>query len=227
MLPSAFAAPATAPRQGATELLHPFELTVFHARVHYWSGDALGYVDALSRILAKCKERAREEGRVVVQRRELGAVKARGGGDAEGTQQAREDQEQDEEQDEDDEDAEESTKNAKAQDEARGGGDMEATPRPEHRQDRDENENENETEGREDAEGSTENPDQDEEDEEPDDVLAAAEANLSMWLERIARVCLILASQMIEMNVGTVFPLSETPFTFSSFCSRIVGIWDS
>ncbi|KAI9456946.1 hypothetical protein HD554DRAFT_2030326 [Boletus coccyginus] len=87
-LPSPFAG-GTAPRLGTNELLHPFELTVFHARVHYWSGDPLGYVDALSRILGKCKEH---------------------------------------------------------------------------------------------------------------DVLAAAEANLSMWLERIARICLILASQMIEMN---------------------------
>ncbi|KAF8448938.1 hypothetical protein L210DRAFT_3389378 [Boletus edulis BED1] len=84
---------------GMHELVHPFELTMFHARVHYWSGDPLGYVDALSRILRRCKERAREEGRIG-----------------------------------------------------------------------------------------------------PDDVLAAAEANLSMWLERIARACLILASQMIEMN---------------------------
>ena len=195
---------------------------MFHARVHYWSGDALGYVDALSRILAKCKERAREEGRVVVQRRELGAVKARGGGDAEGirrSEQTREDQEQ--EQDEDEEGAEESTENANFQ---------EGTPRSEQTSEdpgQDQDENENENEGKADAEESTENSDQDEEDEEPDDVLAAAEANLSMWLERIARVCLILASQMIEMNVGTVFPLSETPFTFSSFCSRIVGIWDS
>ncbi|KAH0836749.1 hypothetical protein J3R83DRAFT_8485 [Lanmaoa asiatica] len=83
---------------GTNELVHPFELTMFHARVHYWSGDPLGYVDALSRILGRCKGKAREEGR------------------------------------------------------------------------------------------------------ESDDVHAAAEANLSMWLERIARVCLILASQLIEMN---------------------------
>ncbi|KAG8221016.1 hypothetical protein J3R82DRAFT_2525 [Butyriboletus roseoflavus] len=140
-LPPGGTTSATAPRQGANELLHPFELTVFHARVHYWSGDPLGYVDALSRILGRCKERAREEGRVVAQRRERRVVV---GGDVEGfSQSERANEDADEE----------STDDAKVQ-------------------------------GK----------------EELDAVLVAAEANLSMWLERIARVCLILASQMIEMN---------------------------
>lgn len=136
---------------------------VFHARVHYWSGDPLGYVDALSRILARCKERAREEGRVVVQRREfVKAGKSRGGGDVESTSQSEQtnghdDNDEGEDEDKGEEDAEESTENAKVQEE-----------------------------------------------EELDDVLVTAEANLSMWLERIARICLILASQMIEMNVGII-----------------------
>ncbi|KAH7890846.1 hypothetical protein F5I97DRAFT_1800098 [Phlebopus sp. FC_14] len=68
----------------------PSGMSLFHARVHYWTGDTLGYVDALSGILGTCKERAR--------------------------------------------------------------------------------------------------------------ILAIAEANLSMWLERTARVCLILASQLVEMK---------------------------
>lgn len=115
--------------------------------MHFWSGDSLGYVDALSHILARCKEKAREEGRVVAQRRKAG--KSRGGGDAESKNQSEET-------------------------------------------------NRDDDEGKEDTEGVQD------EDEEPDDVLVAAEANLSMWLERIARVCLILTSQMIEMNVGAI-----------------------
>ena len=288
-LPSSLAAPATAPRQGANELVHPFELTVFHARVHYWSGDPLGYVDALSRILGKCKQRAREEGRVIVQRRELGeAGRARGEGDAKGilrSEQIREDQDQEEEENKDEgkDDAEVSTESTEVQDEARGGGDTEGTrqseqTREDQDQDQDQDEEEEEDEGKEDAEYSTVNAQvqdetrgggdmegtrqseqtcedqdesededgskadaeestgnaevQDEEDEEQDDLLAAAEANLSMWVERIARVCLILASQMIEMNVGTAsfcFPLFQKRplLAFLSFCSRVVGIWDS
>ena len=190
-LSPSFAAPAMAPRQGTHELVHPFELTVFHARVHYWSGDPLGYVDALSRILGKCKERAREEGRIVAQRRELGRViKAQGGGDVEGTnlsEQASVDEDEAKDGNKDngegEEDAEDGTENDEVQDEA-----------------------DDEAEDKEDAEESTEDESRDEEKEEQDDVLVAAEANLSMWLERIARVCLIIASQMIEMNVGTVRP---------------------
>ncbi|KAN0088398.1 hypothetical protein V8E55_005455 [Tylopilus felleus] len=158
---------AATPRQGTNELSYPFELTVFHARVHYWSGDPLGYVDALSRILAKCKEKAREEGRIVLKRKELGkAVKACGGGDVESTRSEHtsngEDESEDGDREEGKEDAEKSTEGTEVQDE--------------------------------------EEKESDEEGEESDEVLAAAEANLSMWLERVARVCLILASQMIEMN---------------------------
>lgn len=160
---------AATPRQGTNELSYPFELTVFHARVHYWSGDPLGYVDALSRILAKCKEKAREEGRIVLKRKELGkAVKACGGGDVESTRSEHtsngEDESEDGDREKGKEDAEKSTEGTEVQDE--------------------------------------EEKESDEEGEESDEVLAAAEANLSMWLERVARVCLILASQMIEMNVG-------------------------
>ena len=137
---------------GPGALVHPFELTVFHARVHYWSGDALGYIDALSRILTQCKDKAREEGRVIMQRRKA-ITRDKG------------------------------------------------TPSEE-------------THGNEVTD--TENEGDAEVDKEPaDDILTAAEANLSMWLERLARVCLILASQMIEMNVGAVFA--------SLVCSRVAS----
>ena len=228
-LPSPFAG-GTAPRLGTNELLHPFELTVFHARVHYWSGDPLGYVDALSRILGKCKERAREEGRVVMQRREVVAQEGARGCNVGGTsqcQQAREDRDQEgDNEDEGKEGVEESTENAKIQDED-GDGDEDEGEEGEGENDGDEDDDE----GKEDAEESTESVKvQDVQEERTDDVLAAAEANLSMWLERIARICLILASQMIEMNVGIVslVPLSfGTPLAFLSFCSRFVGFGGS
>lgn len=93
--------------------MHPFELTVFHARVYYWAGDPLGYVDALSRILGRCKERAREEGRVVVQRRE--AVRTQGRGDVECTNQS--ERANEDEGKEVAEAAEESTESTEVQDE--------------------------------------------------------------------------------------------------------------
>lgn len=37
----------------------PFELEIMHARIKYWAGDHLGYLDALSPLLKKCKFRAR------------------------------------------------------------------------------------------------------------------------------------------------------------------------
>jgi len=37
----------------------PFELEIMHARIKYWAGDHLGYLDALSPLLKKCKVRAR------------------------------------------------------------------------------------------------------------------------------------------------------------------------
>ncbi|KAI6041301.1 hypothetical protein EDC04DRAFT_2565901 [Pisolithus marmoratus] len=78
---------------------YPFELSVLRARVHYWAGDARGYIDALAGLLAGCKAKARAEGKI-----------------------------------------------------------------------------------------------------ESDGALATAEANFSMWLERSARVCLMIASQLVEMK---------------------------
>jgi len=37
----------------------PFELEMLYARIRYWAGDHLGYLDALMPLLTKCKRRAR------------------------------------------------------------------------------------------------------------------------------------------------------------------------
>ncbi|KAH9913924.1 uncharacterized protein B0H18DRAFT_887605 [Fomitopsis serialis] len=37
----------------------PFELEVLHARLKYWTGDHMGYLDALAGLLGECKMRAR------------------------------------------------------------------------------------------------------------------------------------------------------------------------
>jgi hypothetical protein len=137
----------------------------------------LGYVDALSGILGRCKARAREEGRVVMQRRRM---KAEASGRREGKEGERvEDEDEDEvgeegEEDDDDdgEEKEDSLDDGKADAE---------TPAE--------------------SEVGEEREEQAEEEVEEDEILVAAEANLSMWLERAARLCLILASQMIEMKV--------------------------
>ncbi|TFK65594.1 hypothetical protein BDN72DRAFT_845332 [Pluteus cervinus] len=42
------------------ERLLPFELEVMHARLKYWSGDHMGYLDALYALMKKCKFKARE-----------------------------------------------------------------------------------------------------------------------------------------------------------------------
>ncbi|KAF9454322.1 hypothetical protein P691DRAFT_656665 [Macrolepiota fuliginosa MF-IS2] len=44
------------------EKILPFELEVMYARIKYWSGDHMGYIDALSALLRKCKRKAREAG---------------------------------------------------------------------------------------------------------------------------------------------------------------------
>jgi len=41
----------------------PFELEVMYARLKYWAGDHMGYLDALSGLLRKCKVNARTMGR--------------------------------------------------------------------------------------------------------------------------------------------------------------------
>ncbi|EIM83049.1 uncharacterized protein STEHIDRAFT_64090 [Stereum hirsutum FP-91666 SS1] len=41
------------------EHLLPFELEVIYARLKYWAGDPLGYVDALAGLMRKCRRKAR------------------------------------------------------------------------------------------------------------------------------------------------------------------------
>ncbi|PPQ64218.1 hypothetical protein CVT24_008594 [Panaeolus cyanescens] len=56
--------------------LLPFELEVMHTRLKYWAADHMGYVDALSALLARCKAKCREASRITREARE-----ARGGRD--------------------------------------------------------------------------------------------------------------------------------------------------
>lgn len=53
------AAAPPAARTHVFENILPFELEVLRARVKYWSGDPLGYLDALGALLRKCKRKAR------------------------------------------------------------------------------------------------------------------------------------------------------------------------
>ncbi|KAI0675706.1 hypothetical protein C8Q78DRAFT_963869 [Trametes maxima] len=53
---------AVAPPAARAHLLArvlPFELDVLHARLKYWAGDHLGYLDALAALLGRCREGAR------------------------------------------------------------------------------------------------------------------------------------------------------------------------
>ena len=47
-------------RQWVFDRILPFELEVLHARLKYWAGDHMGYLDALIGILKKCKSKARQ-----------------------------------------------------------------------------------------------------------------------------------------------------------------------
>ncbi|KIY70574.1 hypothetical protein CYLTODRAFT_347478 [Cylindrobasidium torrendii FP15055 ss-10] len=53
--------PATA-RDWVFERVLPFELEVMQARLSHWAGDPMGYLDALSALLAKCRRRSRQCG---------------------------------------------------------------------------------------------------------------------------------------------------------------------
>ncbi|KAI0325893.1 hypothetical protein GY45DRAFT_1260037 [Cubamyces sp. BRFM 1775] len=53
---------AVAPREARTYLFDrvlPFELEVLYTRLKYWAGDHVGYLDALSALLRRCKAKAR------------------------------------------------------------------------------------------------------------------------------------------------------------------------
>ncbi|KIK99819.1 hypothetical protein PAXRUDRAFT_131280 [Paxillus rubicundulus Ve08.2h10] len=185
-LPSA-PAPAHPAGNAANDVIHPFELTVFHARVHYWAGDTLGYVDALSGILGRCKARAREEGSVVMQRRRM---KAETSGGREGREEMKAEDEVDEEGEEDG--GEEGVEGGGEEGEEDGGEEEEG--------EEEDSLSEGEANAETPAESDTDEEPSEQEEVEEDEILVAAEANLSMWLERAARLCLILASQMVEMK---------------------------
>lgn len=40
----------------------PFELEVMQTRLKYWAGDHMGYLDALSALLKKCRTKCRQSG---------------------------------------------------------------------------------------------------------------------------------------------------------------------
>ncbi|KAK0202556.1 hypothetical protein DFS33DRAFT_1263546 [Desarmillaria ectypa] len=46
-------------RQWVFERILPFELEVMHARLKYWAGDHIGYLDLLSSLLSKCRLKSR------------------------------------------------------------------------------------------------------------------------------------------------------------------------
>lgn len=49
-----------ASRQWVFDRVLPFELEVLHAKLKYWAGDHMGYVDGLVALLKRCKSRARQ-----------------------------------------------------------------------------------------------------------------------------------------------------------------------
>ncbi|OBZ74047.1 Trafficking protein particle complex subunit 12 [Grifola frondosa] len=48
-----------ASRQWLFDRIIPFELEVLHAKLKYWAGDHMGYLDALTALLRRCKTKAR------------------------------------------------------------------------------------------------------------------------------------------------------------------------
>ncbi len=53
---------AVEPRETRTYLFDrvlPFELEVLYAKLKYWAGDHVGYLDALTALLRRCKAKAR------------------------------------------------------------------------------------------------------------------------------------------------------------------------
>jgi len=213
-------APATAaqvPQLGAPDMLsaYPFELSVLRARVRYWAGDVKGYIDALAGLLVGCKAKARAEGRVVLELKELRAV-GKGGGEGvetggEGNEEKQADEDGDDKADVRSEEGNEKTQedenenvdsvedeDAEADDRSETEGQHQKQAESEILEDEDAKaDDRSETEGQ--HQGQAE-PETLEDNDEPDGALATAEANLSMWLERAARVCLMIASQLVEMK---------------------------
>ncbi|KAG6335842.1 hypothetical protein ID866_3256 [Astraeus odoratus] len=170
--------------------VYPFELAVLRARVHYWAGDARGYVDALAGLLVGCKAKARAEGKVMRVLKEERAAK-KNKRDIE----SREVVETSEEGHVEIED--------EAEDEGEKGGDDEGERGDENDigETGDQSDNGAEEAGGQSQQGGEEQPrTKTPEEDELDDAVTTAEANLSMWLERAARVCLMIASQFVEMK---------------------------
>ena len=207
---------------------YPFELSVLRARVRYWAGDVKGYIDALAGLLVGCKAKARAEGKVVRELKELQAVGKGGGiaeegvlgagGEGNGEKKANEDSGEDDEadgrpgegseetQDDENEDVDsEEDEEVKVDDRSETEGRHQGQAEPETLEDNDETDEDEDTKADPQPEMGGQHqeraePETLENNDEPDDVLATAEANLSMWLERAARVCLMLASQLVEMK---------------------------
>jgi hypothetical protein len=49
-------------REYIFERVLPFELEVIQTRLKYWAGDHMGYLDALSALLKKCRIKCRQSG---------------------------------------------------------------------------------------------------------------------------------------------------------------------
>lgn len=179
---------------------YPFELSVLRARVHYWAGDVRGYIDALAGLLAGCKAKARAEGKIVrdlmgtktPKQKEEGKSKeaVEPGADRDNQKEGCEDEDGDGDDDDDDDDDDEN-EDTETDDQSEEGEDSEK-----------ENNQEGDEEQRSDEQHKAEAEDDADADEEgeSDGALATAEANFSMWLERSARVCLMIASQLVEMK---------------------------
>ncbi|PFH51779.1 hypothetical protein AMATHDRAFT_141723 [Amanita thiersii Skay4041] len=60
------------------ENLLPFELEVMYTRLKYWTGDHMGYLDALCALLQKCKDKARRAGREALAEETAAMWKERG-----------------------------------------------------------------------------------------------------------------------------------------------------
>ena len=117
----------------------PFELEVIHARLKYWAGDHMAYLDTLYALLHKCKVKARQAGR---QAAAVAASRASAGGSK------------------------------------------------------------------------------------PVDATDGSAMLSVMWKERGVRICLIMASQLMEMNVGLRCPLWDCLLTIllgSSSCNKTHG----
>lgn len=160
--------------------------------MHYWAGDVRGYVDALAGLLTGCKAKARAESKAVrdlreakvaaKQRKEEGKSEGIAGGGRDNQKEGFE--EEDESTGEDDEDEDEDARPDDQSEEGEGEG--------ENNQEQERSDEQRKAEAVDDADADN--------DDESDGALVTAEANLSMWLERSARVCLMIASQFVEMK---------------------------